>query len=122
MSIDDACFRPDASPARDHDLHEALLDSRQRWRDFVALAADLAFETDRDGRLTFIAPESVLGRDAACLLGCFPATLLGERDAALPAAGPLPPMRQRPIWMRHADGSMRCMALTVVPRLEHVRF
>ena len=117
MSIDAPCPSPDTLPARDHDLHEALLDSRQRWRDFTALAADLAFETDGDGRLTFVAPDEVLGREAAGLLGRSLAMLLAEGDAALPGAGPLAPMRQRPVWMRHTDGAMRCMALTVTPRL-----
>ena len=37
-------------------LRGALLDSRQRWRDLVTLAADFAFETDADGRLMFVAP------------------------------------------------------------------
>src|SRR5487761_2444594 len=32
-------------------LRGALLDSRQRWRDLVGMAADLAFETDALGHL-----------------------------------------------------------------------
>ena len=42
-------------------LRAALLESRQRWRDFVTLAADLVFETDAEGRLVFLAPDPVLG-------------------------------------------------------------
>lgn len=59
-------------PARDalgQGLSGALLESRQRWRDFATLAADLVFETDAAGRLTFLAPDHVLGWDAAMLLG-----------------------------------------------------
>ena len=34
-------------------LRHALLDSRQRWRDLVLTAADLAYETDAWGRFVF---------------------------------------------------------------------
>lgn len=118
MTIDDPGFPPDPSLTQAADLHEVLLDSRQRWRAFVAIAAELAFEADADGRLTFVSPDAVLGHEAAMLLGQPLAVLLAGRDAALPDAGPLPPMRQRPTWMRHADGGTRCMALTVAPRLD----
>ncbi|HEY0205229.1 MAG TPA: sensor domain-containing diguanylate cyclase [Acetobacteraceae bacterium] len=118
MTIDDLCFPPDPTLTQAADLHGALLDSRQRWRAFVAIAADLTFEADADGRLTFVSPAAVLGHEAAKLLGHPLAVLLAEREAALSDAGPLPPMRQHPTWMCHADGGMRCMAMTVVPLLD----
>ena len=98
-------------------LHQALLDSRQRWRELCALAADLAFETDMQGRLTFMAPNMVLGRHNAGLLGHPFAVLLAEEDAALPGDAVPAPMSQRLTWMRHAGGGTRCIALTVAPRL-----
>jgi diguanylate cyclase (GGDEF)-like protein/PAS domain S-box-containing protein len=118
MTVDTLSFPTDSGLTQAAGLHEALLDSRQRWRAFVAIAADLAFEADADGRLTFVSPDAVLGHDAAMLLGQPLAVLLAGRDAALPDAGPLPPMRQRPTWMRHADGGTRCMALTMAPLLD----
>ena len=99
-------------------LHQALLDSRQRWRELCALAADLAFETDMQGRLTFMAPNMVLGRHNAGLLGHPFAVLLAEEDAALPGDAVPAPMSQRLTWMRHAGGGTRCIALTVAPRLD----
>ncbi len=118
MTIDTLSFPTDSGLTQAAGLHEALLDRRQRWRAFVAIAADLAFEADADGRLTFVSPDAVLGHDVAMLLGQPLAVLLAGRDAALPDAGPLPPMRQRPTWMRHADGGTRCMALTIAPLLD----
>jgi hypothetical protein len=47
-------------------LRDALLDSRQRWRDLVMLSADLVFETDSWGRFVLIAPDSVLGWQTPC--------------------------------------------------------
>jgi hypothetical protein len=35
-------------------LRDALLDSRQRWRDLVTMGADLAYETDEWGRFVFV--------------------------------------------------------------------
>ena len=40
-------------------LRYALLDSRQRWHDLVTMAADLAFETDAQGRIIVIAHPGV---------------------------------------------------------------
>ena len=118
MNTDILCRAPASTIPQADELHEALLDSRQRWREFAALATDLVFETDLQGRLTFVAPDGVLGRPRAGLLGRSLAVLLAEQDAALPDDGPLAPMRQRLTWMRHADGTARCMALTVAPRLD----
>jgi len=118
MKTETLCRASETSAAQADGLHEALLDSRQRWREFGAMAADLAFETDLQGRLTFLAPDQVLGRHGADLVGHPLAVLLAEEDAALPDAGLPAPMRQRLTWMRHADGGARCMALTVAPRLD----
>src|ERR1700679_2940467 len=50
-------------------LRNALLDSRQRWRDLVNMAADFAFETDEHGRFSFVMPDPALGWSAVTLLG-----------------------------------------------------
>jgi hypothetical protein len=48
-------------PASPDIIRDALMDSRQRWRHLVDLAADLAFETDAKGRFVFVQPETALG-------------------------------------------------------------
>ena len=106
----------DTGPGRADGLAQALLDSRQRWQAFGALAADLVFETDHDGRLTFIAPDRVLGHAGTDLLGRPAAHLL-----AAGATAPFDitaPVRQRPTWLLHADGGARCLSMSVVPRLD----
>ncbi len=108
----------DTCPGRADGLPQALLDSRQRWQAFGALAADLVFETDRDGRLTFIAPDPALGHASADLLGRPAEHLLASGPAApLDIAAPI---RQRATWLRHADGTMRCLSMSVAPRLDDV--
>jgi diguanylate cyclase (GGDEF)-like protein len=88
-------------------LAAALMDSRARWRDLALLAADLLFETDGEGRLTFLAPDRPLGHDAGALLGAKLATLLAEGEAEDPFAG-TPPHGRR-LWLRTAAGGCACL-------------
>ena len=53
--------RPSGAAGPGDTLRHALLDSRERWRDLVAMAADLAFETDAWGRFVFVMPDPALG-------------------------------------------------------------
>lgn len=94
-------------------LHGALLESRQRWQDLAGLAADLAFETDHDGRFTFIWPEAVLGHRATSLLG-------RRADSLLLGAGPNPFTRRQVVrhhraWFADAAGQPRCLAVSLAP-------
>ena len=98
-------------------LQGALLDSRQRWRDFVTLTADIAFETDATGRITFLSPDEVLGRSADTLLGQPGSALLStETDGPDPfTAGPQ--FHGRRVWLRRADGGSACFALSAAPMM-----
>lgn len=103
-----------AEACRNTALRLALLESRQRWRQFGAIAADVLFEADPAGRLTFAAPETVLGWPAQALLGQPGHVLLQD------ASGPDPfcfttPVRRRQTWMQTMQGTPVCMALTSVP-------
>jgi diguanylate cyclase (GGDEF)-like protein len=101
---------PRAEPAFADDanrLAAALMDSRARWRDLALLAADLLFETDGEGRLTFLAPDRPLGHVAEALLGTKLTTLLAGIDEADPFAG-APPNGRR-LWLRTASGGSACL-------------
>ena len=105
--------RLDPEPA----LRLAMLESRQRWRQFAAIAADLMFETDIQGRLTFTAPDIVLGWTAAALHGRPGQVLLHD------PVGPDPfcfttPVQRRHTWFRTSQGAPVCMALTTTPMLD----
>jgi diguanylate cyclase (GGDEF)-like protein/PAS domain S-box-containing protein len=100
-------------------LRSALLDSRQRWRDLVFMAADLAFETDRDGRFQFVAPDPVLGWSADSLLGLRAEQML--TDTAQGAFNPFQaaaPARGRRAWVKRPDGSAACLSFAVAPLLD----
>lgn len=98
-------------------LSGALLDSRQRWRDFVSLAADLAFEVDAEGRFTFVAPDPALGWRASRLLGRFAAELLdstGLGDPFLSAR----PIHQLHLFLRRGDASVASCVLSLAPLVD----
>ena len=97
-------------------LRDALLDSRQRWRDIAAISCDLVFETDAEGRFVFLAPDPVLGWRAAMLLGEPAHGLLVDRnDTAFNPFAPTTLQRRRRAWLHRQDGSKACIAFAAAP-------
>jgi len=98
-------------------LRHALLDSRQRWRDLVITAADLAYETDAQGRFVFVMPERTLGWSAATLIGQ-PAELLLVGGLQASTFNPFritATVRRRRGWLKRADGSAALLAFSAGP-------
>jgi diguanylate cyclase (GGDEF)-like protein len=91
------------------------------WRELIAFASDLAFETDRHGRLVFIAPDPALGWPAAALLGQ-PAEMLlvmaSDFDNGLNPFRPLAPMRNERARLRHSEGSAVSLSFAAAPLLD----
>jgi len=105
-------------PGPRHDsVRGALMESRQRWQNLVALAADLAFETDAEGRFVFMMPETVLGWPASSLIGQ-PATFLVGDDGTGATFNPFRPvveMRRHRAWLRWADGRLALITVSATP-------
>jgi diguanylate cyclase (GGDEF)-like protein len=98
-------------------IRDALEESRQRWRQLVVLAADLAFETDASGRFVLVIPDQALGWPVGSLIGQLAELLLGD-DGANPVFNPFRPgmeVRRRRAWLRRYDGSLAAMAISVAP-------
>ena len=107
------CGHAASQPGGAADLCGALLESRQRWRDFATLAADLLFETDAEGRLTFLAPEAPLGWLADALLGQPGRYLLATPEPdPFALRGAAEDLRA---WFRRPDGSTACLHLSLAP-------
>ncbi|PPQ35853.1 sensor domain-containing diguanylate cyclase [Rhodopila globiformis] len=105
-----------AAPAPDL-IRDALEESRQRWRQLVILAADVAFETDASGRFVLVIPDQALGWPIGSLIGQPSELLLGD-DGASPVFNPFRPgteIRRRRAWLRRYDGSLATMAVSVAP-------
>ncbi len=102
-------------------LRSALLDSRHRWREFVALATDMAFETDGSGALVFLSPEHVLGWPASALVGQPAATLLGTSGTTFDPFAIGPAFRNRQAWVKWADGRFGCLTFSATPMMDGTR-
>lgn len=100
-------------------LSQILLESRRRWRDFGALSADIAFEVDAEGLLSFIAPDHLLGLPADRLIGQRAASIFFPHDKAAPDPFLLNlVVKQRRSWIETADRQKVCFSLSSAPILD----
>jgi diguanylate cyclase (GGDEF)-like protein/PAS domain S-box-containing protein len=101
-----------------HDsVRDALMESRQRWQKLVNLAADLAFETDAEGRFVFMTPDTVLGWPTASLIGQSSEILVGDdgMSARFNPFRPVEEMRRHRAWLRRADGQLALITVSATP-------
>ena len=106
---------------RNDPLATTMLHSRQRWQDFSTMAADLMFETDLKGFVTFIAPDHVLGWPATALLGKAADELLIQPAVLDRGAEPFRfanLAQDRKVWLCNAAGQAICMAMSSRPLLD----
>jgi diguanylate cyclase (GGDEF)-like protein/PAS domain S-box-containing protein len=105
-------------PDPPHDsVRDSLMESRQRWQNLVRLAADLAFETDSEGRFVFMMPDTVLGWPASTLIGK-PAEFLVGDDGTSATFNPFRPVvetRRHRAWLRCADGRLAMVTVSATP-------
>jgi hypothetical protein len=109
-----ATTSPPATPSAEV-LQGALLDSRQRWRELVHLAADFAFETDEWGRFTLICPDPALNWAANALIGKPSATLLTDGGGIFDPFRVTAKVRHRQAWLKRGDGAIACLTISAAP-------
>lgn len=97
-------------------LRSALMESRQRYKDFVEISADFAWETGIDGTFLFVSPRGALGHTAASLVGRDPSDLVMEREPGteLPFSARVA-LDGQEIWLRQADGATACVMVSAKP-------
>lgn len=101
-------------------LRSALIASRKLFKDLVACSTDFAWETDAEGRFTFVSPAGALGYSATALNGRPAAELIAARPAT---QAPLPfsarsGMKEMELWLRQADGAAACMLVSCLPAFD----
>lgn len=102
----------------ERNLREALVDSRQRYKDLVEISADFAWEVGADQTFTFVSPHGAVGWQAADLVGCRAEDFLLPDDA-----GHLPPdpfATEQPVEdvvlrFRQADGGIAWLSVRARP-------
>ncbi len=102
----------------DRSLQNALIESRQRYKELVDIAGDFAWETDRDGAFVFVSPRGALGYAASELIGRRAGELLAELQDDADPFGAREPLENLQIWLRRADGASACLRLSAVPVLD----
>ncbi len=115
------CALAEAAEAAGFDpLRAALLESRQRWRDLTLMAGDLVFETNAEGRFTFLAPDPAFGWPVSVLLGENADTLLAGTEFShnFNPFRPTTQVRARRTWLRRPDGSSVCFSFASAPLLD----
>ncbi|MEQ8508237.1 MAG: diguanylate cyclase [Rhodospirillaceae bacterium] len=97
-------------------LRLALVDSRQRYKDFVDISTDFAWETNTDHRFAFVSPRGGLGYAASELLEIDPENLAMEFSSG----GHSPFFTHRrlennEVWLKRADGRSACVVISAMP-------
>ena len=99
----------------DRSLRSALVDSRQRFKDLVEISSDLAWETDRAGKFSFVSAGEALGHRSEDMVGCKATEfLIDDFGGDSPFSSP-DPVRNAQVWFRRADGTAACLSVTAVP-------
>ncbi|MFC3676311.1 sensor domain-containing diguanylate cyclase [Ferrovibrio xuzhouensis] len=104
----------------ERNLIQALMQSRQLFKDLVTCSTDFAWETKADGRLGFVSPRGALGFTARELEGRPARELMAADSPETPAPSLLPFEAQQPlddveIFLVRKDGSVGCFEVSCLP-------
>jgi diguanylate cyclase (GGDEF)-like protein/PAS domain S-box-containing protein len=92
----------------------ALVTSRQLYRDLVECSADFGWETDAAGAFTYISPQGGFGYSARELNGIRSSELLLD-SSAVNAFNVQHRYRNVEVWLRRKDNSRACVVVSSVP-------
>lgn len=100
----------------DNSLRLALVDSRRRYKDFIEISTDFAWETGADERFAFVPPRGALGYTADSLMATDPRALL-VADAPGTDVPFLAKRRveNEELWLRRPDGRAACVIVSAMP-------
>ncbi len=89
-----------------YNVRDALVESRQHYKDLLEASNNFAWEMGADGAFVFVSPRGALGYSAADLVGRRPEEMILDTasDAPVPFTTESP-LEEVEIWMRHADGT-----------------
>lgn len=99
-----------------HNLRDALIESRQRFKDLVEVSSDFSWEIGSDGCFQYVSRTGALGYDSDDFIGRLPEEFMVSADEF-----DLIPFHTKDIvedvelWMHRADGSMACVQVSAKP-------
>ncbi|MEH6494974.1 MAG: sensor domain-containing diguanylate cyclase [Pseudomonas marincola] len=101
-------------------LTNALIASRQLFKDLVTCTAEFVWETDEKGRFRYVSPRGAIGYRAAELDGiAAKGLILGHsEDTDETAENPfytVSPISDQIVWLRDKSKALACMSVTSIP-------
>ncbi|MSP67212.1 MAG: sensor domain-containing diguanylate cyclase [Alphaproteobacteria bacterium] len=96
-------------------LHRALLDSRQRYKDLVECSTDFAWETDAEGRFVFVTPRGTHGYQATDLVSRLATDFELDPPGEDPPFLPPVPVEDRLLRFRTSSGEAAWLHVCSVP-------
>ena len=118
IALGDAYLMLGNDTTYDHNLRTALMDSRQRYKDFVECSSDFAWETNADGRFEFVSPGGALGYTAEHITTRRPGEFEAHSDSKRLPFHAREAKENIDVWMRSAAGDERCLSTSCVPRFD----
>ena len=92
----------------------ALVSSRQLYRDLVECSADFGWETDVSGAFTYVSPQGGFGFSARELTSTLASALLEDPDRGNPFNAEHR-YRNVEVWIGRKDGGRACIVVSAVP-------
>jgi diguanylate cyclase (GGDEF)-like protein/PAS domain S-box-containing protein len=92
----------------------ALVSSRQLYRDLVECSADFGWETDVDGAFTYVSPQGGFGYSARELTSTLASDLLENPGGGNPFNAQHR-YRNVEVWIARKDGGRACLVVSAVP-------
>jgi len=98
-------------------LRNALVESRQRYKDLVEISSDFAWELGPEGTFVFVSPRGALGYPAKIFIGKKPDDFLLKPDDAergLPFTSG-EDAHEEEVWLKFSDDEPACVVVSASP-------
>ncbi|MFC7048810.1 sensor domain-containing diguanylate cyclase [Emcibacter nanhaiensis] len=102
----------------EHNLTNALVESRQMFKDLVSCSSDFSWETDSQGRFKYVSPKGILGYTAYELNGKLAADLIVGNEGKNPF-DTLDTIHDMELWVQRNDGTKACILVSAVPIIDN---
>lgn len=102
----------------ENNLTQALVESRQMFKDLVNCSSDFAWETDTTGCFNYVSPRGILGYTAYELNGKNASDLIIDNEGKNPF-DTLDALQDMEVWVQRSDDSKACILVSALPILDN---
>jgi len=102
-----------------HNLRDALIESRQRFKDLVEVSSDFSWEVGADGCFQYVSRTGALGYDSDDFIGRLPEEfMVGSDEFDNIPFHTKDVVEDIELWMHRADDTMACVQVSAKPFLD----